>query len=105
MTLLVLHAAICAAVWWSIFCRAAKSDRTIHRSVRSAFTLLSFAVFYAATAPFIDAREVLSSQIVLAASIGLLQMVTSRFWKHGTPPQFTNPRVESGRGKAHTRRS
>ena len=88
MTLTVIHAAICAALFWSCFCRLVRTDHDTYPSVRLGFTVLGAGALASAVAPWTwDVHHSWPSTALAGATL-LAQGVTARFWRDGVPCYF-----------------
>ena len=94
---LLLHAALCATIVWSCFCRQAKSsERTTREDIRTVFWLLAVSSLALAVAPWaqhllpeLEAYTVTWPSLALLGAVAAVQMVTASHWRHGVPPSFT----------------
>lgn len=100
MTLLVLHEALCAAVWYTVFCRAVRSDHTVRLDVRLSFIALGLASALGMAAPLAWGWQPDWYTLVLLASITLVQGVTAAHWQAGVPDQFIKPECRPRRRRA-----
>lgn len=91
--LLVAHEAACSVLVWTVFCRAARTDRhTVRRSIRHAFGLLGAAACMGLAAPALGWRPD-PVTLALLIAIAAVQIATARYWHHGPPPQFLRPEL------------
>lgn len=91
MTMLTTaHVILSAALLYSQFCRSVKMDGSAaHMPVVLAFYGLTAASILSLFAPVvIPGWRPSWETLALLLSIFVLQLVTSRFWHHGTPASF-----------------
>lgn len=88
MTLTVIHAAVCMALFWSCFCRLVRTDHDTYPSVRLGFTVLGAGALASAVAPWAwDVHHSWPSTALAGATL-LAQGITARFWRAGVPNHF-----------------
>ena len=86
MTLTVIHAAICMALF--CFCRLVRTAPDTYPSVRLGFTVLGAGALASAVAPWAwDVHHSWPSTALAGATL-LAQGVTARFWRDGVPCHF-----------------
>lgn len=88
MTLTVIHTAICAALFWSCFCRLVRTDDNTYPAVRLGFAALGAGALASTVAPWLWGTHANWPSTGLAAGMLLAQGVTARFWRDGVPPHF-----------------
>ena len=86
--LLLLHECLCAALLYSCFCRAVKTDASTQIEVLVSFYCLSVTAIFATFAPLLMGWEPDAVSLCLLASITLIQSVTARHWRGGVPAVF-----------------
>lgn len=93
----VLNLALAAALFWTCFCRQARSTmHTTRAEIRWAFWLLSVAALCVGLSPWgysiwpdiFAPRAVTFVDLSLLASVLYVQAVTARYWRRGPPAQF-----------------
>lgn len=88
--LLALHVAAAIALFLVQFSRATKTSRSTRPAILLSFWLLTAASVVALFAPLVLPRWQPSYEtIFLLISIAAVQWVTARYWKDGTPREFT----------------
>lgn len=102
--LLVLQVVLAAMLAWSCFCRLVKTDHETVREIRLAIWFEAVAAGLVMAAPALPALvpQLLGTGllrwepgetptwiwlVLLAAATGM-QLVTARYWRHGTPTDF-----------------
>ena len=84
----LIHEALCFALFYTVFCRAVRSDARVKADVRFAFFALGVASIMGMAAPIVWAHDPSRFDLALLASIVLVQAVTARHWAHGVPEHF-----------------
>lgn len=89
--LTLLHVIMSSLLLYSQFCRAVKMDGSCtHLSVILAFYFLTAASIFSLFAPVVvPGWRPSLEMLLLLASTTVVQLVTSRYWKHGTPKSFS----------------
>lgn len=107
-TQVLVHEALCAALFVTVFCRAVKTDATVRADVRFAFFVLGIVACMGMAAPLAWAHQPDAFQLFLLAAVVLVQAVTAHHWAEEVPPQFvktqfrrTRLRRASDREAAH----
>lgn len=93
---LLLHVGLCAAIFWSCFCRQARATAHSTRpQVRAAFALLGAASIALGIAPWAPALwpecpDYAPSwpELLMLAAISVVQGVTAHYWRAGVPRDF-----------------
>ena len=88
---------LCAAIFWSCFCRQTKSSaRTTREDIRTVFWLLAVSSLTLGIAPWaprlwpeLEAYNVTWASLALLAAVAAVQMVTAKHWRNGVPTAFT----------------
>lgn len=88
LILLALHVGLSLGLWYSVFCRAVKSDCTVRADVRAAFVVLGTAALASALAPFLWGLVPSWPVCALLAGFVLVHWVTARHWSNGVPYAF-----------------
>lgn len=89
--LLVIHVALCVALWYSVFCRAVRSDRTVRLDVRLSMFLLGAVALLLMLAPFRWDWRPDWLTVLLLLAIVVVQGVTAAHWRDGVPEAFLKP--------------
>lgn len=89
MLKLIVWEVLCAALFYSAFCRLVKVDKTTRLDVRIAIFLLGLASLVGLGAPLYGWAPDIVSLITIGAVV-LMQAVTARHWSHGVPRQFVD---------------
>lgn len=91
MLMAILHELLCAALLYSCFCRAVKTNQDTRQSILLTFYFLSCVAIFATFAPLvIDWKPDIVSLLLLLA-ITLVQTVTATHWRYGPPEHFQQP--------------
>lgn len=101
--LLFLHEALCLGLWYAIFCRSVKTDKSVRADVRAALVLLGSVALAGVVAPLAWAWEPDAWGLALLAAIVIFQLVTAAHWAHGVPDGFINPDHVPRRSRATDR--
>lgn len=92
-----LNLVLAAALFWTCFCRQARStERTTRPEIRRAFWLLSVAALCVGLSPWGHSMwpDIFQYRAITFVDLGLLgatlyvQAVTARYWRRGPPVQF-----------------
>jgi CHASE2 domain-containing sensor protein len=85
--LLLAWESLCVALFWSIFCRTVKVNKTTKLDVRLALWGVGIAALAGMGAPLYGwLPDVVTLLIVLA--IVIMQVVMAQHWRHGVPIHF-----------------
>ena len=88
--MLIAHEALCAALFYSCFCRAVKSTERVYADVRLAFNALGAVACWGFVAPLMGYVPHWFGLALLAAVVAV-QWVTARHWQVGVPDRFVKP--------------
>lgn len=88
---LVAHETLCAALFYSVFCRAIKSCRKVRLDVRIAFFLLGAVSCAGMAAPIAWSFIPDPLWLTLLSSVVFVQIATSLHWDDGVPVRFLKP--------------
>lgn len=88
---LILHEALCAAIFYSVFCRSVKSCGKVRADVRLAFLLLGTVASVGMAAPLVWGLIPDLFGLSILAAITVVQLVTARHWSAGVPDKFYRP--------------
>jgi hypothetical protein len=83
----VLWEALCAALFWSVFCRLVRTCPTTRLDVRIALVLVGTAALIGIGAPIYSWLPDWVTLVIVGAVV-VMQMVMARHWLHGVPRQF-----------------
>lgn len=87
MTTLLLWEALCVALFWSVFCRSVRVDKTTRLDVRLALWAVGLSALAGLAAPFYGwAPDWVTVGIV--AGVVAMQTVMAHHWRDGVPRQF-----------------
>lgn len=97
--MLTAHLVLCAAIFWSCFCRQARSTRhTTRPQIRGAFWMLSVAAVALGIAPWAPALWVWAPAysvtwpvLLMLLAVATVQMTTAHYWRRGVPASFSVP--------------
>ena len=93
---LIVWEVTCAALFWSIFCRSVRVDKTTRLDIRLALWLVGIASLMGLGAPLYGwVPELVTLMIV--GSVVILQVVMSKHWHEGVPYQFIDPQFRPKR--------
>jgi hypothetical protein len=88
-TMTILHTSLSLVLVYHQFHRAVHTDHRTHPAILIAFYVLTAVALYALFAPIIvTGWEPSWETIGLLFGITIVQGVTARFWRHGTPDSF-----------------
>jgi hypothetical protein len=85
---LALHELLCAALFYSVFCRAVQTSAGVKLDVRLAFFALGAVALAGIVAPLALAFVPGGWPLALLSAIVLVQLITARHWRHGVPAVF-----------------
>lgn len=83
-----INLGVCAALFWTCFCRVTRTNDNTFRSVRLALTVLAGASLGSAIAPW--AWQIPATPIGTLLALGMFstEASMSRFWRGGCPPSI-----------------
>jgi len=96
------HEMLCAALFFTVFCRAVKTDSTIKADVRFAFFVLGIVSCMGMAAPLAWAYQPDLMDLALLAAVVLVQAVTAHHWQHEVPHQFVKSEFRRTRRRRAT---
>ncbi len=99
-TPVMIHEALCAVLFWSVFCRSVKSDKRVRLSVRFAFMCLGLAACLGMAAPVVWAYQPHPVALAMLAAFAIVQVVTAALWVDGPPAPFIKFRFRNRRRRA-----
>lgn len=89
LIILTLFEGLCAALWYSVFCRAVHTDDRCLMSVRFAYFCVSLIALFGMVWPFSpQGRMPDLMELALVAAAVLIQWVTAAHWRLGVPEDF-----------------
>lgn len=88
MIAIVAHEVLCMALFFTVFCRAVKTDQTVRADVRLAFFVLGLVACMGMAAPLAWAHQPDPFGLALLAAVVLVQAITAHHWAEEVPPQF-----------------
>lgn len=94
---LIAHETLCMALFFTVFCRAVKTDATVRADVRFAFFVLSTVACMGMVAPLAWAYDPGPFELSLLAAVVLVQTITAHHWRHEVPPTFVKTEFRTAR--------
>jgi hypothetical protein len=94
MPLIYINTTLCAALFWTCFCRIVRTDTQTHWPVRLAFVVLASAAAACGVAPWgvlapcLPASTPGPAQLLITGAMVLVQALTARYWRDGVPCHF-----------------
>lgn len=85
MMLDLINLGVCAALFWTCFCRVTRTNEKTFRSVRLALTVLAGASLGSGVAPWLWDIPATPLCTLLALGMFATQASMSRFWRAGCP--------------------
>ena len=85
---LVLHEALCFALFYTVFCRSVSTDARVKADVRFAFFVLGTVACMGMVAPLAWGYQPGLYELSLLGAVVLVQVITAHHWAHGVPEQF-----------------
>lgn len=98
--LVVIHEALCVALFYSVFCRAVRSCEKVRADVRFAFFLLGLVACVGMAAPLVWGLVPDLFGLALLAAMSIVQLVTAHHWAAGVPDRFYKPECAPRRRRA-----
>lgn len=97
-SLTVIHVTLSLALLASQFCWAVATDKHTRMPILLSFYALTAAAVLSLFAPLVlDQWRPSWETVALLAAITAVQVVTSRYWRNGTPRQFQNDDTHAGK--------
>lgn len=90
--MIALHEFLSLALFYTCFCRAVKTDKTVKKDVLLAFWILGCVACVSMFAPLAFGWHPDWVTLSLLASVVMLQIVTSAHWRNGIPQEFVKKR-------------
>lgn len=91
VAILIIHETLCAAIFFSVFCRSVKSSEKVRADVRAAFLSLGTVACVGMAAPLVWGLVPDLFVLSMLAAIAFVQIVTSRHWHAGVPHSYYRP--------------
>jgi hypothetical protein len=88
-----INTVLCAALFYTCFCRLVRTSSDTEPAVRLAFCILASASALSLAAPFAWGISPQWPQLVIEGAITLVQALTARYWRDGVPCHFQRPRL------------
>lgn len=88
---IVTHEVLCAALFYTVFCRAVKSCEKVRTDVRLAFFGLGIVASIGMAAPLAIGFVPSLFELALLAAVVAVQIATSLHWEAGVPDRFLKP--------------
>lgn len=98
--LVLIHELLCAALFYSVFCRAVRSSEQVRADVRFAFFLLGLVACVGMAAPLVWGLVPDLFGLAALAAMTIVQLVTARHWSEGVPDRFYKPGCAPRRRRA-----
>ena len=89
--LVIIHEALCAALLYTVFCRAVQTCERVRADVRLAFLLLGLVACMGMAWPLAWGLVHNAFGLALLAAIVVVQFVTAQHWEKGVPDKFYKP--------------
>lgn len=93
-TIVTVNAALCAALFWTCFCRIVRTDEGTAAPVRLGFVVLASCAIACGLAPFglllpvLPAERPTWAQVLIVGAMVSVQGLTARYWRNGVPCHF-----------------
>ena len=91
--MLAIHEILSLALFYTCFCRAVRTNKTVKKDVLAAFWFLGVIASMAMFAPLAFGWRPDFVSLGLLSAIVTVQAVTSVHWRHGIPKEFVNEGV------------
>lgn len=85
---LIINSLLCAALFYTCFCRLVRTDRDTRYGVRISFVVLASIATICFVAPFLSAYRPGWPALLMNGGIVFVQAVTARYWRDGVPSHF-----------------
>jgi hypothetical protein len=85
---ILIHEALCFALFYTVFCRAVRSNDKVKTDVRIAFFFLGAAAIMGMVAPLVWAHNPKPWDLGLLAAVVFVQAITAKHWSGGVPELF-----------------
>lgn len=89
--MMLLWEFLCLALFWAVFCRSIRVDKTTRLDVRLALWLVGLASLVGIGAPIYGWTPNLIT-LIIVGSVVILQAVMARYWGDGVPERFVDPK-------------
>ena len=88
---LIVWEMLCVALFWSVFCRSVRMDKTTKIDIRVSIWLLGLASLAGFGAPLYGWEPDSITLLIVGAAV-LMQAIMAQHWSHGVPDRFVNTR-------------
>jgi hypothetical protein len=83
--------ALCVALFWSVFCRSVRMDKTTKIDIRVSIWLLGLASLLGFGAPLYGWEPDIVTLVIVGAGV-LMQAIMAQHWSNGVPDRFIDSR-------------
>lgn len=90
-TRLIIWELLCLALFWSVFCRSVRMDKTTKLDIRVSIWLLGLASLLGFGAPLYGWEPDFVTLIIIGAGV-LMQAIMAQHWTNGVPDRFVDSR-------------
>jgi hypothetical protein len=98
--MIFLHELLCIALFYSVFCRAVRMDKTTRADVRLALQAMGSVAALGIAVPLQwPTWQPDWFTLALLASITAVQLITAYHWRDGTPGKFSKPTNNNRRSR------
>lgn len=87
---LIIHEVLSMILFYTCFCRAVKTDRSVKKNVLAAFWVLGASSCLSLFAPLAFGWNPDAVSLILLGGIVIVQVATSVLWRHGIPKGLIN---------------
>ena len=88
---LMIWEALCVALFWSVFCRSVRMDKTTKFDIRVSIWLLGLASLLGFGAPLYGWEPDTVTLVIVGAGV-LMQAIMAQHWTNGVPDRFVDSR-------------
>lgn len=85
---MIAYELLCAALFYTVFCRLTRANNQTRRLVRLAFMVMGTVSAMGMAAPLVWGAHPDWMTVALLASFLMVQIVTSIYWQEGVPIAF-----------------
>lgn len=90
-SIVLIHELLCVLLFYTVFCRAVKTNERVRSDIRFAFFLLGLVACGGMAAPIAWGFVPDLFSLSLLAGVALVQVVTTYHWRHGVPDRYYLP--------------